>query len=131
MSLFSDLMQDAGVPLLLEASGKPFTLLGPGGETLSVTGLISEERQVVRQTSRGREIVRGRHFSFSQSAAAPFGGSARAEEGWKVVMQDEAGGKSQYDVFEIQSRADGMTTVLAQRVGITQLQRPGAMVSGT
>jgi hypothetical protein len=122
MSIFSEMLSGPGADTLLAASGERLELL-PGGP---VTGIVGEEREVVKYTASGRMLVRERAFSLSVDASSRFGGIDKPTEGLKVKYTDRWLRVLTYEVKEVSAAASGLVTLLGTRIGITERTREAA-----
>lgn len=127
VSLFSDMMRDAGAPLLLETSGESVDLFTAQGVQLVATALVSSERHEFDYTPRGRQIRRVRAFTFHADPASEFGGLKEVGVSMKVVYKDRQGFVWRYDVVEVQGVSDGAVTLVGQRTSSAQIAREGAL----
>jgi hypothetical protein len=122
MSMFTEMMAGPGADTLLAATGERLELV-PGGV---VTGIVGEEKQVVRETAHGRQVARERAFSLCVDPDSRFGGISQPQEGLKLVYTDRWQRTWTYEVREIAASASGLVTVVGTRIGLTERTREGA-----
>lgn len=128
MSLFADMMRDAGTPLLLEASGQEVTLITAQGVTIpAVTALVSSEQQKLDYGPRGRMIVRLRSFTLHSDPASEYGGIRNVAIGGSAVYTDHLGNRWSYSIVEVQSASDGAVTLVGHRTSASAVTREGAL----